>query len=266
MLPGLAKNNGTHCRNLRKFLLLVAPSLGFLFFGCNDSCFTFTSNPPTGTINVKAGDPKPTCMLTKANGAVRVVTHTVSLCDSCLPSARIAHVFVSLRGIEVHPSATADDAAADWQELMRQESGQPARFDLVSAAGGARLRLGELVAIPADAYRQVRMRFAPDQRKSDDSGRAPDACRGMGLNCVVLDDGRTYPLLFDGGAPELRIASASLVDGSLLIPPDSNSNLVIEINIAWALSSTEGEGRRFLPVLVGRASVERPSIERVEER
>jgi hypothetical protein len=263
----LAKNSRAMRRGVWKLLVLVLPLFGISLTGCNDTCFIFTSNPPTGTINVKAGDPKPTCMLTKANGAVRVLTRTLSPCESCSPSTRIAHLFVSLRGIEVHPSAIADDASPDWQELMQQLPGQPPRFDLISVASrGAPLPLGEVATIPADAYRQVRLRFAPDQRTSNDFGLEEIACGGTAFNCVVLEDGRTYPLLFHGDPPVLRITSASLAGGFLLITPDSNSNLVIEINIAWTLPSSVGEGRRLLPVLRGSASVERRPAKRVEER
>ena len=267
MATTLAKNSRVCCGDVRKFLLLAVLFFEIFFVGCNDTCFTFTSNPPTGTVNVKAGDPKPTCMLRKANGAVRVLTSMASPCGSCSPSSRIAHLFVSLRGIEVHASATADDASPDWQELMQGLPGQLRPFDLVSDGGrGARLPLAEVVAIPADAYRQVRLRFAPDQGTSGDFEPEGSVCGGRGFNCVVLEDGRTYPLLFDGASPELRIASATLAGGLLLIPPDSNSNLVIEINVDWRLSSTGGEGRRLRPVLIGSASVERLPVEGVEER
>src|SRR5712671_7361268 len=139
----LAKNSRAQCRPVWK-LLLTLPLLGVSLTGCNNTCFIFTSNPPTGTINVKAGDPKPACMLTKANGAVRVLTRTASTCESCSPSTRIAHLFVSLRGIEVHPSANADDASPDWQELMQQLPDQPPQFDFISVANrGAPLPLGE---------------------------------------------------------------------------------------------------------------------------
>jgi hypothetical protein len=110
----LAKNSRACCSHVSKFLLLAVPLFGISLTGCNNTCFFFTSNPPTGT---KAGDAKPACTLTTANGAVRVLTHTVSTCNSCSTSNRIAHIFVSLRGIEVHPSAIADDASPDWQEL-----------------------------------------------------------------------------------------------------------------------------------------------------
>jgi len=228
----LAKNRRARCRPVWKLFLLALPSFGVSLTGCNNTCFILTSNPPTGTINVKASDPKPTCMLTKANGAVRVLTRTASPCESCSSSTRIAHLFVSLRGIEVHPSANADDASPDWLELMQQLPDQPRRFDFISVANrGAPLPLREVAIIPADAYRQLRLRFAPDQRTSKDFGPEELACGGTGFNCVVLEDGRIYPL-FHGAPPVLRIKSASLAGGFLLIPPDSNSNLVIEINIA----------------------------------
>src|SRR5712675_789693 len=176
----LAKNSRAQCRPVWK-LLLTLPLLGVSLTGCNNTCFIFTSNPPTA-----------------------------SLCESCSSSSRIAHLFVSLRGIEVHPSAIADDASPDWQELMRQLPGRPLQFDLVSSASrGAPLPLGQVATIPADAYRQLRLRFAPDQ-PTNDFGREESACGGMGFNCVVLEDGRTYPLLFEGAPPELRITSASL--------------------------------------------------------
>jgi hypothetical protein len=260
----LAKNSWARCGYAWK-LLLVSPLFGIALTGCNDACFIFTSNPPTGTINVKAGNPKPTCKLTKANGAVRVLARTAPTCESCSPSARIAHLFVSLRGIELHPNPIADDASPDWQELMQQRPGQPPRFDFISVANrGARLPLGEIATIPADVYRQLRLSFAPDQRSSNDFDTQALACGGRGFHCVVLEDGRIYPLLFPGGRPVLRITSASLAEGFLLIPPDSNSNLVIEISVAWVLSSNAAKGGGLLPVLSGTASVEREPPERVE--
>jgi Domain of unknown function (DUF4382) len=248
-------------------LILVWPLFGISLTGCNDTCFIFTSNPPTGTINVKAGNPKPTCMLTKANGAVRVLTRTASTGESCSPSTRIVHLFVSLRGIEVHPSANADDASPDWQELMPQLPDQSQRFDFISVANrGAPLPLGEVALIPADVYRQLRLRFAPDQRTFRDFDPEELACGGTGFNCVVAEDGRTYPLLLDGAPPEFRLVSERIAGGVLLIPPDSNSDLVIDFNVAWALSSFVGEGVRLLPVLIGSASVERRPVETLEER
>jgi hypothetical protein len=173
---------------------------------------------------------------------------------------------VSLRGIDVHPSAISDAAASDWQELLPLFQGQALQFDLVSTAAGqaTRLPLGEGAKIPAGAYRQLRLRFVPNQPTSEDSVPEKNAC-GAGFNCVVSEDGRTYPLLLDGAPPEFRLMSERIADGVLLIPPDSNSDLVIDVNVAWALSSFEGQGVRLLPVLIGSASVERRTAETIEE-
>ena len=267
MALALAKNSRARYSHIWKLLLLALPLFGILLMGCNNACFIFTSNPPAGTINIKAGDPKPTCMLTTANGAVRVLTHTASACSSCSASSRIAHIFVSLRGIEVHPSAIADDASPDWQELIPRLRGQPLQFDLVSAAASRedRLPLGDGVAIPANAYRQLRLRFVPNQPTSDDPVPEKNACGDTGFNCVVSEDDRTYPLLLDGAPPELRVTPERIAGGFLLIPPDSNSNLVIEFNAAWSLSSFVGEGVRLRPVLIGSASVERGPVEKLKE-
>lgn len=116
-----AESTWPPCRNCWNLPFPAALLFAVWLTGCNNTCFTFTSNPPTGTINIKAGDPSPTCTLTKANGAVRVEAHTDPECTSCLGFSRIQHIFVSIRSIAVHPSATADDDSPDWQELLSSE-------------------------------------------------------------------------------------------------------------------------------------------------
>jgi len=144
--------------------------------------------------------------------------------------------------------------------------GEPLQFDLVTAAvsRGAGRPLGEGVTIPADAYSQLRLRFVPNQPTSEDPVPEKNACGDTGFNCVVLEDGRTYPLLLDGAPPEFRLTSKRIAGGVLLIPPDSNSDLVIDFNLAWALSSFVGEGVHLLPVLISSASVERRPVETLE--
>jgi hypothetical protein len=265
MLP-LVRNSWTRGGYVSKLHLLGLLLFGFSFTGCNSTCFIFTSNPPTGTIDIRAGNPPSACTLAMTNGTVRVLTHTVSTCTSCSASSRIAHIFVSLRGIEVHPSAIRDAAASDWQELMPLLHDQPLQFDLVSTAAGrtARLPLGQGATIPADAYRQLRLRFVPNQPSSEDSVPEKNAC-GVGFNCVVSEDGRTYPLLLDDAPPEFRLISERIAGGVLLIPPDSSSDLIIDFKVGWVLSSFDGEGVRPLPVLIGSASVERRTVETIEE-
>jgi hypothetical protein len=183
-----------------------------------------------------------------------------------LGSSKIRRIFVSLRSIQVHPSAIADDASPDWQELMPQLPGQPLQVDVMSgpAGSGERQALGETGTIPAGTYRQLRLRFVPNQPASENALPERNACGSAGFNCVVTEDGRIQPLLFQGAAPELRITSERIAGGLVLIPPDSSSTLIIDFIASWSLSSSVGEGMRLLPTLGGTAWVERQPAERLE--
>jgi hypothetical protein len=244
--------------NFWNFLFLTLPLIGISLVGCNNTCFSFTSNPPTGTINIKVSDPTPTCMFTKANGAVRVVAHTF-MCVFCSPSSQVQHIFLTLQGVEVHPNSMADDASPDWEELLPQLSGQPLQIDLMNGQDGvsARQSLGEHISIPAGTYRQLRLRFVPNQPASDQAPLESNACGAAGFHCVASEDGRIQPLQVDGPAPELRITSDRIAGGSLLILPDSNSDLVLEFNVAWSLFSSDHRSVRLLPALIASASLKR---------
>src|SRR5258708_30157656 len=152
-----------HCRNCWNLPFRAALLFAVWLTGCNNTCFTFTSNPPKGTVGVKVGDPSPTCRLAKANTAVRVEMDTEPACGSCAGSVQVQHIFVSIRRIEIHPSRTSDDDSPDWQELAPGLAQQPLQVDLVrsTADRNAGEPLGEIVAIPAGIYRQARLGFVP---------------------------------------------------------------------------------------------------------
>ncbi len=191
MGPIFAENTLPRWRNCWNFPFRGALLFSVWLTGCNSTCFTFTSKPPTGTIDIKAGDPKPSCALSKANGAVRLTVQTVPMCSPCSGSSRVQHVFVSIRGIEIHPSTTADDDSPDWQELLPPKLvEQPLQVDLVggTADRGARKPLGEIVAF---------------------------------------------------------------------IPPDTDTDLVIELTPVWSWVFFASEGVRLLPSLTGSAKVGR---------
>jgi hypothetical protein len=248
------------CLNFWDLPLCAALLFAVWLTGCNNSCFTFTSNPPTGTIGITVGDPKPTCTLT-TRVAVRLAVQTVPMCIiSCSESARIEHIFVSMRGIEVHPSMTADNDSSDWQELLPPGLvNEPLQVDLVGGTSdwGAREPLGEIVTIPAGIYRQVRLRFTPNQPMPDDRLPGRNACGSVGFNCIVMADGRIQPLVLDSGSPELRIMSDRIAGGSLFLPPDTESDLVIELKPVWAWFSSADQGLRLFPALTGIAKVGR---------
>jgi len=254
-----AANARSFCRNwwnapLRAALLFV---LGLT--GCGNACFTFTSNPPVGTVGIKASDPSPTCRLTTLNGVVRVQMRAVPACISCAGTGHVQHIFLSIRGIEVHPSTIADEDSPDWQELAPQLARQPQQIDFMKGTAGRRAPelLTGSAAIPAGTYHQVRLRFVPNRPATDDPLPDNNACGSGGFNCVVAADGRIQPLLLDGGSPELRITSDKIEGGVLLVLPDMDSGLIIELMPVWLWHSSAADGVRLVSSLTGNARVER---------
>jgi hypothetical protein len=254
-----AENAQPLCHNSWNIPFHAALLLAVWLTACNNTCFTLTSNPPTGTIGIKASDPSPSCTLAKANGAIRVRMGTQPACSSCAGSGNVQHVFASIRGIEARASMTANDDPADWQQLAPQLAEQPLQVDLVrdTADWSAREPLGEIATVPAGIYRQLRVRFVPNQPMTEDRLPERNACGRVGFNCVVTADGRVQPLQLDRRSPELRIMSGRMEGASLFIPPDSNTDLIIELKLVWAWFSYPEEGTHLLPALTGSAKVNR---------
>jgi hypothetical protein len=255
-----AENNRPACRSCRSHAFPAALLFAIWLSGCNNTCFTFTSNPPTGTIGVKASDPRPTCTLAKANGAVRLTVLTNPMCSSCSDSGRIRHIFVSIRDIGIHPSPTADDDSPDWQELLPPGLvKQPLQIDLVRGTTDRSVRepLREIATIPAGIYRQLRLRVAPNQPATDERLPEESPCGRGSSSCIVMADGRIQPLPLEGGSSQIRITLDRIEGASLLIPPDTDSDLVIELKLVWSWFASADEGMRLLPVLTGAAKAGR---------
>lgn len=250
-------------RNLASHFPLV---LAVWLAGCNNTCFTFTSNPPAGTTGITVSNPGPVCALTKANGVVRVQLVSEPTCNSCpgSGSGQVQHVYLSIRSIEVHTSPTADDNSPDWQELLpREVAGQTVEADLQRGTDdqSAPKPLGDGVAIEAGIYSQVRLRLVPDQLAPEDRLPERNPCGDVLFNCVVTEDDRIQPLLFDRDSQELRITPDRIEGGSLLILPDTYSELAIELKLGWAWVSSADQRARLLPSLVGNAKIVRATQE-----
>src|SRR5271156_4195679 len=126
------------------------------FFGCNNYCFVFVSNPG-GSISSST----PSCQLNSSTGTVRLRINASPTARTEATPTSIQHIFVTLRGIEAIASALADDDSPDWKELAPKLATQPVQLDLLArdAYSCARSTF-EDVAVPVDAYRQVRLRLA----------------------------------------------------------------------------------------------------------
>ncbi len=148
-----------------------------------------------------------------------------------MTTSRIQHVFLTLRGIEANPSAAADDESPDWQELAPKLAAQPVQVDLL-AAGGDSCEAGgfESASVHADAYRQIRLRLAPNQTDSTEPLLEQNSCGSAGFNCIVTSDGDIRPLVLAGDAPQIQVTSEHIAGGFFRIASEASVNLKIEFN------------------------------------
>jgi hypothetical protein len=224
--------------------LLAALFFCLSAFGCDNSCFVFVSNPG-GSISTST----PSCQLGNANGTVRLqITSSITPPAGESPAA-IQHIFVTLRGIEATAGAIADDNSPDWQELAPKLATQPVQFDLLARGGDStRPSTFDDVAVPADAYRQIRLRLSPNQPVTDESIPEENACGSVGFNCVVTSDGRIRPLVLDRKSSQIQVPSDRISGGFFRVLPEATVNLKIEFNPQSSLVFPAGEALRLVPV------------------
>jgi hypothetical protein len=243
-----------NCWNLRfRVALLFVVALT----GCN-SCVTFTSNPPNGTLGIVSSDPRPVCTLPKMNAAVRPQLAAEPVCSSCVGSGQVQHIFLTIRGIELNSSATAHNDSPDWQTLLPPELEQkPLQIDLMEGNADQTVQapFGKTALVPAGIYRQLRLRLVPNQPAAEDRLPERNMCGSGKFNCIVMADGSIHPLQFDDGSSELRIPSDKVEGASLLFPPDTDTDLIIELKFIWEWSSSADKGIHLLPALTGSAKV-----------
>jgi len=231
--------------------------------GCN-TCVTFISNPPTGTLGIVSSDPRPVCNLPKMNAAVRPQLAAEPACSSCAGSGQVQHIFLTIRGIELNSSATAHNDSPDWQELLPPGLEQnPLQIDLVEGKADQTIQaiFGKTALVPAGIYHQLRLRLVPNQPAEGSLLPEKNACGSKIFNCIVTTDGSIHALQPDDSSSELRITSDKMEGGSLSFFPDTGTDLTIEWKLAWELSSSADIGVRLLPALAGRAKVRRIKLD-----
>jgi Domain of unknown function (DUF4382) len=215
-------------------------------FGCSNYCFVFVSNPG-GSISTST----PSCQLNTATGTVRLrITASPTATASAEAAApTVQHIFVTLRGIEAIASTIADDDSPEWRELAPKLAAQPEQLDLLARSVESCERgMFEDVAVPADAYRQIRLRLTSNQPATDDSVPEENACGSIGFNCVVTSDGGTRPLRVDHLASQFQIPSDHISDGFFRVLPEATVNLNIEFNPQSTLIFSADDPVRLVPV------------------
>src|SRR6266571_4376837 len=136
----------------RHFLLILAMAgMALMTIGCG-------GNPPTmqsssmGTISVSMSDP-PSC------AAANSGTTPAPAGGTAAPGGTFTSVFVTIRSIQAHISATADDKSSGWQELAPQLVSAPMQVDLLHLPANGQCLLEQLgsTSLPAGDYQQIRL-------------------------------------------------------------------------------------------------------------
>lgn len=215
-----------------------------LIVGLIVSCSGTTSTmetPGMGTINVSLSDP-PSCMP---------------------PNGQFAHVFVTVRSVQAHTSASATDSSSGWQELAPQLASEPAQIDLFSTpqTNCILAQLGS-ASLPAGTYQQLRLLLVSNTPAAGAATPSANACGGNGFNCVELSDGSLHELqLSSQDNTGLKIPPGQIVGGPITVAAGQSVDLNIDFN-ACASIVAEGNGTfRLKPTLTaGQVSANNTGI------
>jgi hypothetical protein len=239
-------NSEWMARNARAGALLLAAVAIFGIAGIIVSCSGGSSNNMSmsssmGTVNVSMSDP-PSCMP---------------------PNGQFVHVYVTVRSVQAHISATADDNSPGWQELAPQLASAPMQIDLFSKPQTTCIlaQLGS-ASLPAGSYQQIRLLLVSNTPAASDATPGTNACAGNGFNCVVLDDSAIHELELSSQANTgLKIPPGQIVGGPLQVTAGQSVDLNIDFN-ACASIVQEGNGKfRLKPTLTaGQVSANNTGI------
>ena len=237
-------NSEWMARNPRAGALLLAAVAIFGIAGIIVSCSGGGSSSNMvsgmGTVNVSMSDP-PSCMP---------------------PNGQFTHVYVTVRSVQAHISASATDDSPGWQELAPQLASAPMQIDLFSKPQTTCIlaQLGS-ASLPAGSYQQIRLLLVSNTAASS-AGPSTNACAANGFNCVVLEDSTIHELELSSQANTgLKIPPGQIVGGPLQVTAGQSVDLNIDFN-ACASIVHEGNGQfRLKPTLTaGQVSANNSGI------
>lgn len=223
--------------------------------GCGNTCFVAVSNNGNGSVLVVASNPPPTCSLGQATGMMSAVVVKAAVCESCPATARAQHAFVTVRGVQLRPSPTAEAKTAEWVEIAPHLAVEPRQIDLLG--GIAPEILVENASVPAGSYSEVRLQFETSVSVRGDESPAPHRCGTKQENCLVMADGRVLPLRLPGDASELLLPYQKGDGYSFVILPEARMELQLSLQSQPTLYSSTAEGWKLQNVLNGSFTVVR---------
>lgn len=236
--------------NLRSAFGCAAMFTAIALAGCGDTCFSGFFDNGSGFI-INTGNP-PSCPLPKVNGKMRVAALKSPVCETCTAAARVEHIFVTMRGIQLRPSSVVDANSSEWVEIAPDLASKPRQIDLI---GNAPEIFVEGAIVPAGSYSLVRLQFSSGSPPSGTEILSANACEQTGWNCIVRADGQVEPLRLPSDVPELLITLQSNESDSLVVLPDARMDLRLSLKPSQVFYSSGFEGLKLQYVLVGRAAV-----------
>lgn len=186
-----------------------------------------------------------------------LATITVSLSDppSCMPpNGQFEHVFITVRSVQAHTSASATDSTPGWQELAPQLAIAPMQIDLFSTPQTTCIlaQLGS-ASLPAGTYQQIRLILVSNTPAAGAATPSQNACAGNGFNCVVVSNNGSTSIhgleLSSEANTGLKIPPGQIVGGPITVSAGQSIDLNIDFN-ACASIVQEGNGTfRLKPTL-----------------
>jgi hypothetical protein len=194
-----------------------------------------------------------TTTMTQVNNGMATANVSISDPPSCSPPAgSFKSVFITIRSVQAHTSATADDNSPGWVELVPELNTQPVQIDLLNLpANGACLlkTLGSNSSVPAGDYQQIRLLLADS---SSSAALPANACATLGdvFNCIVDSSKNVSELLLSSQANTgLKIPPGQVVGGPIHVTAGQSVDINVDFN-ACASIIQEGNGKfRLKPTL-----------------
>src|SRR5258708_7136954 len=116
-------------------IILVITAVAVFLVGCGGKP-PLIQNSKIGTINVSMSDPPPCAPQSSAS--------TLPPGGNAPPRGNFMNVFVTMRSIQAHTSATADNTSSGWQDLAPQLVSAPMQVDLLHLPANGQCLLEQL--------------------------------------------------------------------------------------------------------------------------
>jgi Domain of unknown function (DUF4382) len=233
-MPLTARNYRLLSSNLPLISVGVAIAAALMLVTCGTTNMTTPMQPTNqmATINVSLSDP-PTCSA---------------------PAGNFQSVFITIRSVQAHISATAGDNSPGWVELVPDLNAHPVQVDLLHLpANGACLltTLGSNTSLAPGDYQQIRLLLVGDN-PSGGAMPATNGCATLGLvfNCVVTGQNSISELQLSSQANTgLKIPPGQVVGGPIHVGAGQAVDINLDFN-ACASIIQEGNGKfRLKPTL-----------------